>query len=61
MKIMDGGLNDPLHNLQRNFVSNAVSNAKKLVNAMANFSGQKLIKFGENRTSESTGEQEIWA
>jgi hypothetical protein len=45
----------------KNFVSNAVSNAKDLVNAMANPSGQKVLHFGEIWTSESTGEQEIWA
>jgi hypothetical protein len=60
MKLVDGGLNDPLHNLQRNFVSNAVSNAKKLVNAMANLSGQKVLRFGEMWTSERGREQEIW-
>jgi hypothetical protein len=51
----------PLHSLQRHFVSNAVSNAKEPANAMANLSGQKVLRFGEIRKSESTGEQEIWA
>jgi len=45
----------------KNFVSNAVSNAKKLVRSMANLSGQKALQFGEIWTSESTGEEEIWA
>jgi len=45
----------------KNFVSNVVSNAKKFVNLMANLSGQKVLRFGENWTSESNGEQEIWA
>jgi hypothetical protein len=38
-----------------------VSNAGEFVNSMANLSGQKVLRFGEIRTSESTGEQEIWA
>jgi hypothetical protein len=44
-----------------NFVSNAVSSAKKFVYSMANLSGQKVLRFGEILTSESGGEQEIWA
>jgi len=46
---------------EKDFVSNDVSNAKKLVGSMANLSGQKVLQFGEIWTSESTGEQEIWA
>ena len=38
-------MSDPLHSLQRHFVSNAVSNAKKLVNSIANLSGQKVLRF----------------
>ena len=45
----------------KNFVSHAVGNAKKLVRSIANLSGQKVLRFGENWTSESGGEQEIWA
>ena len=45
----------------KNFVSNAVSNVKKLVRSMANLSGQKVLRFGEIWTSESGGEEEIWA
>jgi hypothetical protein len=61
MKNVDGDLNDPMRNQQRRFVSNAVSNAKKLVHSIANLSGQKVLRFGEIWTSESGGEQELWA
>jgi hypothetical protein len=44
-----------------NFVSNAVSIAKKLVRSMANLRGQRVLRFRKIWTSESTGEQEIWA
>jgi hypothetical protein len=44
-----------------NFVSNDVGNANKLLNSLANLSGQKVLQFGANLTSESGGEQEIWA
>jgi hypothetical protein len=52
---------DLLRKLQRHSVSNAVSNAKKFEHTPANLSGQNVLPFGEFWTSESTGEQEIWA
>jgi hypothetical protein len=52
---------DPLRGVQVQFVSNGVSNAQRLLKTMANLSGQKVLRFGELWTSESTGEQEIWA
>jgi hypothetical protein len=53
--------NDPLRGLQRRFVSNSVSNTEKLVRIVANIGGQEVLRFRENWTSESTGEQELWA
>jgi hypothetical protein len=50
-----------LHNVQRHSVSNVVSNAKKSRRSEANISGQKVLLFDEIWTSESGGEQEIWA
>jgi hypothetical protein len=58
---MTRGFYDLLRGLQRRSVSNAVSNARKLVNSMANHSGQEVLWFGEIRTSESSGEEELWA
>jgi hypothetical protein len=55
------GAGDPLRGLQWQSVSNDVSNVKKFVDSMANLGGQKVLRFGEIWTSESTGEQEIWA
>jgi hypothetical protein len=52
---------DPLRKLQRHFVSNAVSSAKKFEHTTSNLGGQNVLRFGEIGTSESTGEQEIWA
>jgi hypothetical protein len=52
---------DPLRDLQGQSVSNDVSNVKNSVDSMANLSGQKVLRFGEKWTSESGGEQEIWA
>ena len=52
---------DLLRGLQVRIVSNAVSSAKKHVHSWANLSGQNVLRFGEIWTSESTGEQEIWA
>jgi len=46
----------PLHNLQRHFVSNAVSNAKEFEHSAANFSGQEVLRFDEIWSSESGGE-----
>ena len=43
------------------FVSNVVSNAKIFVHSAANISGQKVLRFDEIWTSESGGEQDIWA
>jgi hypothetical protein len=34
-----GEIGDPLHNLQRHFVSNAVSNVKTLLDSVVNLSG----------------------
>jgi hypothetical protein len=45
----------------KNFFSNDVSNAGEFVKTMANLSGQNVLRFGEIWTSESGGEQEIWA
>jgi len=59
--IVESGFCDPLRGLQRRSVSNGVSNAKKFVKSMANLSGQKVLRFDEIWTSESTGEQGIWA
>jgi hypothetical protein len=47
--------------MQRYSVSNAVSSAKKFEYTPANFGGQNVLRLGEIWTSESTGEQEIWA
>jgi hypothetical protein len=44
-----------------NFVSNDVGNANKLLNSLANLSGQNVLSFGEMWTSKTGGEQEIWA
>jgi len=52
---------DPLRNLLRHSVSNAVSDTKKYEHSPANLSGQNVLRFGEIWTPESTGEQEIWA
>ena len=54
-------VDEPLRKMQRFSVSNAVSSAKKLEHSPANLSGQKVLRFDEIWTSESTGEQEIWA
>jgi len=45
----------------KSFVSNAVSNAKKFEHSAVNLSGQEVLRFGEFWTSESSGEQELWA
>jgi hypothetical protein len=42
-------------------VSNAVSNAEKYKQSVGDFGGHKLLLSNEIWTSESTGEQEIWA
>jgi hypothetical protein len=42
-------------------VSNAVSDTKECEHSPANLSGQNVLRFGQIWTSESTGEQEIWA
>jgi hypothetical protein len=47
---------DRLRKLQRHSVSNAVSDAKKFEHSPANLSRQKVLRFGEIWTSESTGE-----
>ena len=52
---------DPLRGSQRQSVSNAVSSAKKFAYTPANLGGQDVLRFGDIWTSESTGEQEIWA
>jgi len=52
---------DPLRKLQRHSVSNAVSSAKKFEHTPANLSGQNVLRFREIGTSESTGEEGIWA
>jgi hypothetical protein len=52
---------DPLRKLQMHSVSNAVSSAEKFERTSANLNGQKVLPFGEIWTSESGGEQEIWA
>ena len=61
MKVLEGGSNDLLHFLQRCSVSIAVSSANKSEHPSANLGGQNVLRFGEIWTSESTGEQEIWA
>ena len=38
---------DPLRGLQGRSVSNTVSNAGEFVHAMANVSGQEVLRFGE--------------
>jgi hypothetical protein len=50
-----------LHSLQGHSVSNTVSNAKKVKQSATNFCGQKVLRFHEIWTSESDGDQEIWA
>ena len=50
-----------MRSLQRHSASNAVSNVKTFEHTPANLSGQKVLRFGEIVTSESAGEQEIWA
>ena len=52
---------DPLRGLQRRTVSNTVSNARELPLKMTNIGGQEVLQLGEIRTSESSGEEEIWA
>ena len=54
--IAEVGSCDPLRGLQKQSVSNDVSKAIKLVNTMANLSGQIVLRLGENWTSERTGE-----
>jgi hypothetical protein len=54
-------IGDTLRKLQRHSVSNGVSKAKKFEYSPENLSGQNVLPFGEIWTSESTGEQEIWA
>jgi len=61
MTSLCGGLIDPLRNLQRHFVSNAVSNLKKLSDAVVNLSGQAVQRIGEVWTLENVGEEGIWA
>jgi hypothetical protein len=61
MTSLRGGFIDPLRNLQEHFVSNAVSNAKKFEHTTTNLGGQNVLRFAEIWTSESGGEQEIWA
>jgi hypothetical protein len=51
----------PCVKCKRHSVSNAVSSAKNFEHSLANLGGQKVLQFGEIWTSESTGEQEIWA
>jgi hypothetical protein len=51
----------PLRNPQRLFVSNAVSNVKRLVDSVVNFRGQTVLQIGGISTSENGGEQGIWA
>jgi hypothetical protein len=48
-------------NCKWHFVSNAVSSAEKFEHTTTNLGGQNVLRFGEIWTSESTGEQEIWA
>jgi hypothetical protein len=57
----DVELYDHLRGLQGQSVSNAVSNADEYWRITANLSGQKVLRFREIWTSESGGEQEIWA
>jgi hypothetical protein len=52
---------DPFRNLQRHSVSNTVSDTKKCEHSPANLSGQNVLRFAKIWTSESSGEQEIWA
>jgi hypothetical protein len=61
VRVVMADLRDPLRGLQMHFVSNAVSNVKKLVRSMAILSEQKMLLYGEIWTSESAGEQELWA
>jgi hypothetical protein len=42
-------------------VSNVVSSDEEYEHSATNFSGQKPLQLNEILTSESTGEQEIWA
>jgi hypothetical protein len=46
---------------QGHFVSNAVSSAKKFEHTTTNLGGHNVLPLCEILTSESTGEQEIWA
>ena len=52
---------DPLRELQSYSVSNGVSSANKYEYTPANLGGRNVLRFDEIWTSESTGEQEIWA
>jgi hypothetical protein len=52
---------DPLRKLQKHSVSNAVSNARNIEHSLTDLSGQEVLRCDEIWTSESTGEQEIWA
>jgi hypothetical protein len=45
----------------KNSVSNAVSNAEKYEQSAAHFGGHKQLLSNEIWTSESGGEQQIWA
>jgi hypothetical protein len=54
--VAESAFNDLLRSLQRNSVSNAVSNAKRFEYSAANFSGQEVLRFHEIWTSESGGE-----
>jgi hypothetical protein len=52
---------DPCAICKRHFVSNAVSSAETFEHSTTNLGGQKVLRCDEIWTSESTGEQEIWA
>jgi hypothetical protein len=54
-------VDDFLRKSLKHFVSNAVSSAKKYEQTPQNFGGQNVLPLGEIWTSESAGEQEIWA
>jgi len=63
MEVLDGTSNDPLHNVQghgQKFRQQRSQQRQKPVRSVANFSGLKVLRSGENWTSESGGEQEIW-
>ena len=43
MKVLEDHSNDPMHNMQRRFVSNVVSNAREYVNSMTPFADSLAV------------------